>query len=639
MDNERDNYENNNSARGLAGSLLDAAADRKVRQDNIDAIKNRQGKNEPIRPKTDEDESAPKEKSGLDKKDELENKKDTKDIKEDSEPKKHRNLDDFKKESLDRLTGIDKLKKNWAKIAIVSKVAMFLIGILVSLSFVLLIFAALIGTYDVFSNGLSNFFGLPESDTSNGSRDGLYTSTKYKYDQDGNELNAVELVQTLKEDSNCDFSGWSYFKDWLSGNKIEDPCKFIRYIKKETVDSDNGVDPSLVIATIFYAYDTEPLTVQYDYPEEIPKNRISSVEHFETLKRILDTKDNEFTTDTLDTIIKNSYITRNSYYYTWEVDDSKEDEVSGSCKVTPGPKTKEYSLDKWKIFMRFGSDLAEKYDKSFDVGYLKESSDEECNGSISDSDLKTRLGGLKENANVVVDTSSARNAMQEKSENLNGILCHADVDSKAKDDCSPYDYRSGFVYNNFLGYKNSFSEYDEIFTPKNIEYTINEIVSKKTLLNEALLLEDKDTDPINGGTSVGPVVVGAYCKDYLKTQGKYYMVDTGLRNFVLGYKDTERGHILENVVFLELLSRGYKVSIGKVDNKEVDFIATTFNDKKYIQITETMISEDVRTRELSPLKSIKDNYEKIVLTMDTLFTNTNENGIKILNLIDWLLNV
>lgn len=128
-------------------------------------------------------------------------------------------------------------------------------------------------------------------------------------------------------------------------------------------------------------------------------------------------------------------------------------------------------------------------------------------------------------------------------------------------------------------------------------------------------------------------------KDYLKTQGKYYMVDTGLRNFFLGYKDTDRGHILENVVFLELLSRGYKVSIGKVDNKEVDFIATTFNDKKYIQVTETMVSEDVRTRELSPLKSIKDNYEKIVLTMDTLFTNTNENGIKILNLIDWLLNV
>ena len=127
-------------------------------------------------------------------------------------------------------------------------------------------------------------------------------------------------------------------------------------------------------------------------------------------------------------------------------------------------------------------------------------------------------------------------------------------------------------------------------------------------------------------------------KDYLKTQGKYYMVDTGLRNLFLGYKDIDRGHILENIVFLELLSRGYRVSIGKIDNKEVDFIATTFNEKIYIQVCETLLSKEIRERELKPLESIKDHFEKIVLTHDNVFVGGNENGIKILNIVDWLLS-
>ena len=127
-------------------------------------------------------------------------------------------------------------------------------------------------------------------------------------------------------------------------------------------------------------------------------------------------------------------------------------------------------------------------------------------------------------------------------------------------------------------------------------------------------------------------------KVLLKTQGKYYMVDTGLRNFFLGFKDIDRGHILENIVFLELLSRGYNISIGKIGNTEVDFIATTYNEKIYIQVCETLYSEETRTRELKPLQNIKDNYEKIVLTKDNIFVNTDENGIKILNVIDWLLN-
>ncbi len=126
-------------------------------------------------------------------------------------------------------------------------------------------------------------------------------------------------------------------------------------------------------------------------------------------------------------------------------------------------------------------------------------------------------------------------------------------------------------------------------------------------------------------------------KELLKTQGKYYISDLGLRNYLLGFKNKNTGHILENVVFMELKNRGYRVSICKVGNQEVDFIATTFNEKIYIQVCETLMSEETKGRELTPLKNIKDNYEKIILTIDKVFVDTDNEDIKIINLVDWLL--
>lgn len=126
-------------------------------------------------------------------------------------------------------------------------------------------------------------------------------------------------------------------------------------------------------------------------------------------------------------------------------------------------------------------------------------------------------------------------------------------------------------------------------------------------------------------------------KEYLRTLGKYYIVDIGLRNYLLGFRNRDSGHAIENVVFFELLRRGYDVAIGKIGNAEVDFIATTADDKKYIQVTESMVSENVRARELAPLQGIRDNYEKIVLSMETGLDSSYD-GIKSLNLIDWLLD-
>ena len=128
-------------------------------------------------------------------------------------------------------------------------------------------------------------------------------------------------------------------------------------------------------------------------------------------------------------------------------------------------------------------------------------------------------------------------------------------------------------------------------------------------------------------------------KQYLKTGEKYYVSDLGLRYFMLGRKLGDRGHILENVVYLELLRRGYDVYIGKVDEYEVDFIAIDSNGKKYIQVCETLKDNEnkILTRELNSLQKINDNYEKMILTMDKIPVS-NEEGIIVKNVLEWLLD-
>lgn len=124
-------------------------------------------------------------------------------------------------------------------------------------------------------------------------------------------------------------------------------------------------------------------------------------------------------------------------------------------------------------------------------------------------------------------------------------------------------------------------------------------------------------------------------KEYLKTLGKYYIVDLGFRNLLLGYRNWDIGHVLENIVYLELLRRGYDVAIGKIDNLEIDFIAQKADEKLYIQVTDDMSISSVTQRELASLKKVKDNYPKFVLALN-LGLETNYDGIKILNVIDWL---
>ncbi|MDR0445815.1 MAG: ATP-binding protein [Oscillospiraceae bacterium] len=124
-------------------------------------------------------------------------------------------------------------------------------------------------------------------------------------------------------------------------------------------------------------------------------------------------------------------------------------------------------------------------------------------------------------------------------------------------------------------------------------------------------------------------------KNLLKTLGKYFIVDIGLRNMLLGYRDVDRGHILENVVFLELKRRGYNVFVGKVDEKEVDFIAEKASHRMYIQVCETLGDAKTLERELAPLLAIQNNHEKFIITNDKTFVESYD-GIRVKNTADWL---
>jgi predicted AAA+ superfamily ATPase len=126
-------------------------------------------------------------------------------------------------------------------------------------------------------------------------------------------------------------------------------------------------------------------------------------------------------------------------------------------------------------------------------------------------------------------------------------------------------------------------------------------------------------------------------KEYLISNAKYYAVDVGLRYYLLGGDWTlDSGHILENIVYLELLRRGYKIKTGRVKGKEVDFVVTKPGGiKEYYQVSQTLMAPDTLKRELLPLKSINDNYPKWVLTRD--WTDSNDGGIRTMNVLEWLL--
>lgn len=126
-------------------------------------------------------------------------------------------------------------------------------------------------------------------------------------------------------------------------------------------------------------------------------------------------------------------------------------------------------------------------------------------------------------------------------------------------------------------------------------------------------------------------------RQQLKTLGKYYMVDTGIRSMLLSGTAGDVGHLIENVVYLELLRRGFKVNIGKLAETEVDFVASGSDGVTYFQVSASVLNEETLKRELGPLQKIQDNHPKLLLTLDDIGAGSNYEGIRQINLIEWLL--
>ena len=125
-------------------------------------------------------------------------------------------------------------------------------------------------------------------------------------------------------------------------------------------------------------------------------------------------------------------------------------------------------------------------------------------------------------------------------------------------------------------------------------------------------------------------------KQHLKKNAKYYAVDMGLRNVLLSNKETDIGHTLENIVFLELVRRGYRITVGKIGQKEVDFVAENESGIEYYQVAASVLDPDTLARELDPLNSIKDHFPKCLITLDDYSAGASHNGIRVVNAIDFL---
>lgn len=130
---------------------------------------------------------------------------------------------------------------------------------------------------------------------------------------------------------------------------------------------------------------------------------------------------------------------------------------------------------------------------------------------------------------------------------------------------------------------------------------------------------------------------GLQGKELLRPQRKFYPVDTGLRNLAIGFAMRDVGFQLENAVFVELLRRGYRVSVGVVGTAEVDFVARRRDERLYVQVSDALTAETTLERELSALRAVHDAYPKYLITTDRLHVGTTEDGIRIVNVADWLL--
>ena len=472
------------------------------------------------------------------------------------------------------------------------KIKIILIGVgVLGALFAIIFLVAIIATIgDVFMNSLSSYFGISEVDTKENmsveEADGLLTDESFYYDENGKAYTPEELVAVLKADNACSSTFWNGIEDWFDklDNKFENVCSYIRYIESEISSIENAhqgvkLDRALIISTLFYGYASQPGYAEYNNPQGAEEVIFSS--HYKTLMDVL--KNGKIKTTDLEAIIRNTFAETSYTYYEWQVDTKKDQSgnVTKGVGKCVGKKIKDtrYSLKKWQIFMRFGEEAATVWEDEQKGQKSLSGSHEECTGRISEEDLLQRVATASGSSNASLDSSvtSAIEALQDvKETNLILFEQKAKTTGHTKDIFENYvgtkktiifDYRNGFAYNVFPGYKEAFDnvqvnkQYDEAITPKEIEETIQLIVSRKTDINEILGFEDQD-DPnkyLGSYNGYSSVILGAYCGDFLTApidQINVYITDCD-------------GKYLETVSMKEYITG---VAYREVSDKEDDYV-------------------------------------------------------------------
>ena len=205
----------------------------------------------------------------------------------------------------------------------------------------------------------------------------------------------------------------------------------------------------------------------------------------------------------------------------------------------------------------------------------------------------------------------------------NTILLKDIVARYAIRDVNVFERITSFVFDN-IGNITSAKRISDYIKSQNIKVSVDTVQNYISYLSDAFLTFKAQRYDIKG-------------KKHLEIYEKYYSSDSGIRHSVLGYRYDDISILLENIVYLELLRRGYKVTIGKLDSYEVDFIAQKNNEKIYFQVTYLLSDKKTVEREFRSLLKINDNYQKIVLSMDKIWGD-NKKGVKRINIIDFLMN-
>lgn len=433
-------------------------------------------------------------------------------------------------------------KANIKKIKTILKIA-GVVGIVAGFIFLA---AAIASIFDVMMNSLSSYFGISEVDTEENlsveEADGLLTNENFMHDENGKEYNLDELVTLLKDDNACSPTFWNNIGDWFDGldGRYSDMCSYLRYVEKyiSDIEKDNpGVtlDRALILSTIFYGYTSQPGNDDYLNPET-SNNKIYN-SHYQMLIDILN--EGIIKKKDLEKIIDNSFADTSYTYYEWEVEtkENSNGEVTEGIGKCVGKKVKDtrYSLQKWKIFMRFGEEASTAWeDEQVDQKSLA-GSHEECTGEVSNEELLERVKTASGVDNVSLDgsVSSAINYLKNiETANLTLFEQKATIEGHTKDIFQTYssksrtivfDYKNGFAYIKFPGYKAAFDDpqidkqYDDAITPKEIEEMLELVISRKTDMNEILDFTDQD-DPnkyLGSYDGYSSVITGAYCGDYL----------------------------------------------------------------------------------------------------------------------------